>query len=487
MLFWQSRAGSRRLPGSEFASLIGSLAAFALEGIRCSSGAGSEGMLKQTPCREVMEGESQPVPAVDSASKEQGTGKLTREEKLQIWRQNKGRHQASSTSATRPRLFQQISSSQANSRPSSSTSLTKPRQPASHGHASKPVPRAQLAGEGSSSRQRDDIKDEVHGHVMASPSPVEAALAAPSDKFEPALERVGSVQDVATEEADSYAENDALGQDDYAANMGQRSLDAFSVELPEGQVAGACNAPELRGEVQLETPIRPAEIPSSDEEEEVAVEELQLQLFDTSNRLAQCTALLQRVVEENSQLRVQLGEFNSLKEKCELLESSVGELRLLHASDEFMSDEPTLTTDVEGESSSRTLRSSAKASGSKDHGAQDEHNTVRSKRQKPDGFSDSAEESEQGQAEGSLTRTEHMEIAKLRKALEDQRKEFAAERQRHVEKLMNSEQRARAAEAAMMESNVEWQKLFDSQMKNLQAQLQQALQHKTGASHPANT
>jgi len=45
-----------------------------------------------------------------------------------------------------------------------------------------------------------------------------------------------------------------------------------------------------------------------EDEEQVSMDEVRSKLFDTTSRLARCTALLQRMVEENSQLKGEVAE-----------------------------------------------------------------------------------------------------------------------------------------------------------------------------------
>ena len=57
------------------------------------------------------------------------------------------------------------------------------------------------------------------------------------------------------------------------------------------------------------------------------MEEVRSQLFDSTSRLARCTALLQRMVEENAELKQELAELHGYKAKCIALEQSLAELQ----------------------------------------------------------------------------------------------------------------------------------------------------------------
>jgi hypothetical protein len=72
-----------------------------------------------------------------------------------------------------------------------------------------------------------------------------------------------------------------------------------------------------------------------------------------------------------------------------------------------------------------------------------------------------------------------VEIQKLRGRLSTCESEFQEERGRLIEKIMKSEEAKRAAEAALKENDSMWETLFNTKMKELQAQFAEAIKMKS--------
>ena len=72
------------------------------------------------------------------------------------------------------------------------------------------------------------------------------------------------------------------------------------------------------------------ESPSHEGQEEPSIEILKQQLYDQNNRLIQCSSLLKRLLEENQELQTKLSEHHLLKDRCAKLENTIAEVSLLY-------------------------------------------------------------------------------------------------------------------------------------------------------------
>jgi hypothetical protein len=174
--------------------------------------------------------------------------------------------------------------------------------------------------------------------------------------------------------------------------------------------------------------------------DEPTVEILKLQLYDQNNRLLKCTNLLKQLLVEQEDLCKKLMEHESLKERFSKLENTLAEVSLLYQVSQISASTP---------------------------GPCDQNADVRSKILE----------------EGVTARDR--EISKLRGRLTSMEVEFKEERERLVAKLMTSEEGKRVAEAALKENDVMWEQLFNTKMTELQAQCADALLLHSSRVHPA--
>lgn len=195
------------------------------------------------------------------------------------------------------------------------------------------------------------------------------------------------------------------------------SFSTMNPQADEGALSAAERAPEVASRGLLDG--------------DAAKVEVDVQLARTSARLAECTALLRVVMQENERLSAQADDIGELRLRCTVLEGAAKDLS---------------------------------------HEA-------------PSQASDAA---------AALGATSEETIGHLRAQMAQQASDFAEERGRIVAKLITAEERARKAEAAVVaaekeaevavhEADEHWQGLFDTQMKVLQQQLALALAAKAAA------
>ena len=175
--------------------------------------------------------------------------------------------------------------------------------------------------------------------------------------------------------------------------------------------------------------------------DEPSVEMLKLQLYDQNNRLLKCTNLLKQLLSEQDDLCNKLIEYESLKGRFAKLENTLAEVSLLYQVSQISTVTP---------------------------GHCEQTTEIRCK-----------------MLEEGVTARDR-EISKLRGRLTSMEAEFKEERERLVAKLLVSEEGKRVAEAALKENDVMWEQLFNTKMTELQAQCADALQLHSTRVHSAD-
>lgn len=81
--------------------------------------------------------------------------------------------------------------------------------------------------------------------------------------------------------------------------------------------------------------------------EDPSPEVLKQQLFDQNNRLNQCAILLQRMLDENQDLHARLNDYHLLQERCARLENTMAEVSLLYQVSQMTSSGATDSLEVQ--------------------------------------------------------------------------------------------------------------------------------------------
>lgn len=421
---------------------------------------------------------------------------LTREQKLEIWRTSKGKGAGNAALQPHARLLKPLSVSQVNSRQSPmSSSCSQPRGKLSSASAPETeAPALYLSfGHGMTS---DHSEPNESGMLFFGAS---ACLRSGSSDFRSSCDSESvsfrksfPAHEIESDEAEGDPESTAFGEalcpaSQIAEDSVCQPVVKFAELLSSENIIQVTSGSQVLDSVAQGRPERllqthngayPALLVTDDAwseeelEDEVSKEDLQVQLFDTSNRLAQCTAVLQRMVEENCQLREQVDQLAILKGKCAMLESAVVEMRVVQSAAQAAEDH-----------FGKDLPGAAILHGVPDCESADSHDYKRPRVDRKGGRGQECREDHEELSCGSVAE----EVSRLRLALAAQQKEYSEERQRHMEKLMKSEERARTAQAAVTDVNQKWQQLFDSQMITLREQLKVALHQKQQKGNDADS
>ena len=229
-------------------------------------------------------------------------------------------------------------------------------------------------------------------------------------------------------------------------------------------------------------------------EDEATFFELRTKLFDTTSRLAKCTALLQRMVEENSELHKELEEMRGYKTKCASLQKSLEHVGSLYPLAGLQDATGTATSAVASDSATQGSSDDGSKANSKrpaDDAPCAHSPTVeppaskRSRSSSPVGVKGSMNEALEVVEEAGVDAPVEMrlkamrtqaeerahEVVRLRRLLQAREEEFSSERKQLVGKLMASDQARREAEAALETNDGMWKLLVENQMAAVQAKL----------------
>ena len=184
------------------------------------------------------------------------------------------------------------------------------------------------------------------------------------------------------------------------------------------------------------------DIHAQESQEGPSTDELKQQIFDQSSRLIKCSSLLKRLLDEHEQLRAKLSDHQALKERCSQLENTITEVSLLYQVSQ--------------------LTPTPQASSGEDV----QCNSIRTQ---------FLEES---------IKVKDREIAKLRGRLSTMEAEFKEERERLIRKMMAAEEGKRVSEAACKENDAMWEQLFETKMRELQSTCADALRLQNASRQP---
>ena len=359
-------------------------------------------------------------------------GKLSREERLAIWRAKK---HALGTSGSKKKAtdlpLMDLTSSQLNS--GSSYSLSNKSSSILNVPALMPVHTIQTI-ETRSDNKRHCAPRRVARRGSTLPINVDESSTLAGSQALPDKSEVREIHSIESDGSgtEHTLRPSVLGLTSDAGRISQSKADVT--------VEAILPVDDLRLAECLECPHEPAPFqcgPRSEEPMssvqviEPSVEMLKMQLYDQNNRLIKCTNLLKRLLSEQDDLYKKLSEHESLKERFSKIENTLAEVSLLYQVSQIGSGSP--------------------------------------------GHCETNAECRCKILEDAVTERDR-EISKLRGRSASMEKEFKEERERLVAKLIVAEEGKRVSEAALKENDVMWEQLFNTKITELQSQCADALQ-----------